>query len=146
MPRERPLTWFVDRSLGKKLVRALRAMGEKVEWHGDHFPESAEDEVWIPYAASRGWPILTKDKAIRRVSAERKAVVSSAAVFVCLGSGSMTADDQIACVIQSWEPLVTLVVAREPPLIVTVTRVGLREYDSSTARWVPVSRPRARKP
>jgi|GEM_PF-3415894 len=58
------LTWFVDRALGKRMVRALRDDGCSVEWHGDHFEDTAEDPVWISYAAARGWVILTKDKAV----------------------------------------------------------------------------------
>lgn len=64
---DRP-TLFVDRSLGKGVVNALRDAGARVEFHDDHFSQDAEDVEWIPKVSENGWVILTKDKHIRRSS------------------------------------------------------------------------------
>jgi hypothetical protein len=43
-----PWTFFVDRSLGGRVVaEALRAAGEAVEVHDDHFAVDAADQTWL---------------------------------------------------------------------------------------------------
>jgi len=49
-----PLVFFIDRSLGRKIVaQALREVGETVEIHDDHFAPDAKDEVWLVEVGSR---------------------------------------------------------------------------------------------
>jgi hypothetical protein len=58
-----PVTFFLDRSLGKEIVaQALRAAGADVEIHDDHFPPDAKDEDWLTEVGSLGWIVLTKDR------------------------------------------------------------------------------------
>lgn len=43
-----PVTFFLDRSLGKEIVaEALRVAGAHVEIHDDRFPPDAKDEDWL---------------------------------------------------------------------------------------------------
>jgi len=43
-----PWTFFVDRSLGGRVVAdALRVAGEAVEVHDDHFARDAPDQLWL---------------------------------------------------------------------------------------------------
>ena len=61
-----PSVFFIDRSLGKKIVaQALRDIGETVEIHDDHFAPDAKDEDWLVEVGKRGWIVLTKDDRIR---------------------------------------------------------------------------------
>jgi predicted nuclease of predicted toxin-antitoxin system len=86
---DRP-TFYVDRCVGKAVVRALRDAGARVEAHDDHFAQDAPDEEWIPDVATRDWVILTKDKNIRRRAGEREALVTAKARIITLTSGNMT--------------------------------------------------------
>lgn len=56
---------FVDRSLGRGVVTALRAAGARVESHDDHFAQNAPDELWLERAGREGWIVITKDRRIR---------------------------------------------------------------------------------
>jgi PIN like domain len=57
------LGFFVDRSLGRRVIPdALRAAGAPVELHDNHFPQDAQDQMWLPEAGKRGRIGLTKDK------------------------------------------------------------------------------------
>ena len=68
------LVFFVDRSLGKRVVaRALRDAGARVEVHDDHFPQDATDVEWLTHAGAQDWIILSKDERIRRNPLERNA-------------------------------------------------------------------------
>jgi hypothetical protein len=67
-------TFFVDRSLGGKILAdALKAAGERIEIHDDHFPKDATDELWLAKVCAKGWVILSKDDRIRRNPVERQA-------------------------------------------------------------------------
>lgn len=73
-PLEEPV-YFVDRSLGKRVIaERLRDEGIKVEVHDDHLAQDAPDEEWVRLAADRGWVALTRDKNIRHRSAEISAI------------------------------------------------------------------------
>jgi uncharacterized protein with PIN domain len=65
-PPDSPLIFFVDRSLGQKVIaEKLRQSGVNVEIHDDHFPQDAPDEHWIAEVGEKGWVVLTKDDRIR---------------------------------------------------------------------------------
>jgi len=71
-----PWTFFVDRSLGGKVVAdALRAAGEAVEVHDDHFAADAADQTWLAEIGMRAWVVLSKDDRIRRNPVEREALL-----------------------------------------------------------------------
>lgn len=54
------LTFFVDRSLGRKrLVEAIRQSGLDAVAHDDLFAADAPDEVWLQRAGLEGWIVLT---------------------------------------------------------------------------------------
>jgi len=60
------VTFFLDRTLGKKIVAsALRRAGVKVETHDDHFPPDAKDPEWLKEVGAKGWVVLTNDRHIR---------------------------------------------------------------------------------
>jgi hypothetical protein len=55
-PPER-LIFFIDRSLGRKVVPgALRAAGEEIRIHDEHFPQDAKDEVWLNHPSGEPDP------------------------------------------------------------------------------------------
>ena len=89
-----PLTYFVDRSLGGKVVaEALRAAGAVVARHDDHFAPDDPDECWLAHVGTAGWVALTTDERILHRPAELKALFEAAtAVFVFVGGDARGAD------------------------------------------------------
>jgi predicted nuclease of predicted toxin-antitoxin system len=121
---DRP-TLFVDRSLGKGVVNALRDAGAKVEFHDDHFSQDAEDVEWIPKASENGWVILTKDKHIRRRFHERQAIIDSSARVFTLTSGNMTGAAMASLLVAQLENIEALAASTQAPFVAIVGRDGL---------------------
>ncbi len=72
------MTFFVDRSLGRKKVPdALRKAGADIEVHDDHFPQNASDRVWLSEAGRRNWVVITADARIRYRTLERDALLAA---------------------------------------------------------------------
>ena len=71
-PLEEPV-YFVDRSLGKRVIaERLRDEGIKVEVHDDHLAQDAPDEEWVRLAADRGWVARTPPPFVAGLSADGK--------------------------------------------------------------------------
>lgn len=88
-----PFTFFVDRSLGRGIVvDELRALGEIVEPHDDHFAQNTPDAEWLVDVGRRGWVVLTKDKNIRSNQLEHVALVRANVACFMLGRGDLKAE------------------------------------------------------
>lgn len=90
-----PPKFFVDRSLGRIAVPArLRAAGWELVTLAEHYGTPGDEQVadteWIRDAATRGWPILMKDKRIRYRRAEIDAVVQHKAQCFVITRGDLT--------------------------------------------------------
>ncbi len=85
-----PFTFFVDRSLGARVVvEGLRAAGETVQAHDDLFPQDTDDEVWLPAVGEKRWVVLTKDVRIRRDSLPRTALIEACVAAFVLVRGDV---------------------------------------------------------
>jgi hypothetical protein len=91
--------FFVDRSLGKSIVEALRATGLTVhsmaDVYGEKRAQRLADEVWLRDAGKKDWIVLTKDDAIRRRPAERDALTDAAVRTLCLTTAQLRGAEQI---------------------------------------------------
>ena len=123
--RRDPLTYFIDRSLGRQIVASkLREAGFKVEIHDDHFLPDAKDEDWLAIVGQKGWVVLTKDKNIRYRNPELLAVVKGNAKVYTLMSGNITAL-QMAEVFEKAIPHIeNSVDLNEPPYIAKILSTG----------------------
>src|SRR5215467_2079382 len=93
-PLDLALVFFVDRSLGQKVIAdRLRRNGETVEIHDDHFPQDASDEHWIAAVGEKGWIVLTKDDRIRYRPAALEAYRRHKVRVFIFGSGEMKAQE-----------------------------------------------------
>jgi hypothetical protein len=50
-------------------------MGFDVVLHADLFSQGTEDIEWITHVAQKKWPVLTRDRQIKRNRLERQAVI-----------------------------------------------------------------------
>lgn len=145
MPRDDLIFW-VDRCLGAHIVPdELRAAGIAIRTYADLYPtdDDVADAEWIPEVTARGWIILTKDEAISRNPTEVSALRRAKALYVCLAAKGMTAAAQVECLLQQWRTIEGVVATRKPPVIVKVTRTGVRWHDGSG--WRPVKHKKARR-
>ncbi|HET7416626.1 MAG TPA: hypothetical protein VFJ61_03230 [Solirubrobacterales bacterium] len=64
-PREKPAEFFVDRSLGKSIVKGLRDAGLTIysmaDIYGEERAQLLADEAWLRDAGKNDWIVLTKD-------------------------------------------------------------------------------------
>jgi aryl-alcohol dehydrogenase-like predicted oxidoreductase len=97
-PEQQP-EFFVDRSLGKSIVEALRDVGLTVhsmaDVYGEKRAQRLADEVWLRDAGENSWIVLTKDDAIRRRPAERDALTEAEVRAFCLTSAQLRGAEQI---------------------------------------------------
>lgn len=97
-PKDQNPEFFVDRSLGKSIVKGLRAAGLTVhsmaDVYGERRAQRLPDEVWLRDAGKNDWIVLTKDDAIRRRPAERDALTEAAVRVFCLTNRNLRGAEQ----------------------------------------------------
>ncbi|RMF86351.1 MAG: hypothetical protein D6736_15300 [Nitrospinota bacterium] len=120
-----PLVFFLDRSLGKKVIaEALRRAGVAVQIHDDHFPPDARDEEGIPIVGHRGGIVLTKDTRIRYRTLERKALLQAGVRAFVLTAGNLQGAEMAQAFITALPAIRRVVQTHAPPFIATVTTRG----------------------
>lgn len=101
MPRhDKPLRFFVDRSLGRGQVPdGLRRLGLDVvtlaERYGIPDDEGISDETWLSDAGRNGEIVLTKDYRIKTRPAELDAIKRNRVKCFCISSARIGADEMI---------------------------------------------------
>lgn len=119
------LVFFVDRSLGKRVIAdSLRAAGALVEIHDDHFPIDAPDEHWLGEVGKRGWVVLTKDKKIQHRVLEQAAVAKSKTRMFALTGGNLQGTEMAEIFVRALSKMGRLVRGNPAPFIAKVTRSG----------------------
>ena len=120
-----PSVFFIDRSLGKKIVaQALRDIGETVEIHDDHFAPDAKDEDWLVEVGKRGWIVLTKDDRIRYRVTERTALASARVRAFVLTSSQLQGTEMAAAFVKALPRIKRLIANHTPPFIARISRSG----------------------
>jgi PIN like domain len=123
-PPKRQPKFFIDRSLGRIAVPAgLREDGWDVVTLAEHYGIPRDEEVadteWIADAASRGWPILMKDKRIRHRRAEIEAVTTNKAKCFVITRGDLASADMVSRFIVNKQAIFR-VTAKSGPFIYSV--------------------------
>jgi len=119
-----PFTWFVDRSLGRKIVVDLRAAGFQVEEHSTHFADDAPDSEWLTEAGRRGWAVLTMDKAVRRNALELAAILAGDVACFSLGHGNLKAEQMAQAFVAARPSMEKALRRYDPPMTASVTSTG----------------------
>jgi predicted nuclease of predicted toxin-antitoxin system len=122
-PPER-LVFFVDRSLGRKIIPdTLRAAGEEVRVHDDFFPQNAKDEVWLTDVGRRGWVVLTKDKQIRYREVEIHALLTAKVrAFILTARGDLSGAEVGQIFVKALPAMKKICETTAPPFIARVNR------------------------
>jgi predicted nuclease of predicted toxin-antitoxin system len=120
------LVFFVDRSLGRRIVPdALRDAGARVELHDDHFPQDAQDQVWLAEAGKRAWIVLTKDKHLRYRAVETNALMSAEVrAFVLTARGDLSGAEIGEIFVKALPAMRKLCAMDSRPFVAHVSRDG----------------------
>ena len=119
-----PYTWFIDRSLGRKIATGLRDAQFQIEEHSSHFADDAPDVDWLNEAGRRGWVVLTKDKSVRRSALEFETIRTSNVACFSLGHGNLRAEQMVHAFVVARRRMERVLRRFEPPLTATVTAAG----------------------
>jgi len=121
-----PLVFFVDRSLGRNVVAgALRAAGEQIQVHDDHFPQNTPDETWLKEVGQHDWIVLTKDTRIRYRAIETNALCAAKVrAFVLTAKGDLSGTEMAEVFIKALPRIRRLCAKTKPPFIAKVSRDG----------------------
>jgi hypothetical protein len=118
-----PVTFFLDRSLGKEIVaQALRAAGADVEIHDDHFPPDAKDEDWLTEVGSLGWIVLTKDRRFHTRILEITAIARARVRVFKLTAACLQGPEMATIFVKSIPKIRRFVTGNAAPFIATVDR------------------------
>jgi predicted nuclease of predicted toxin-antitoxin system len=124
-PPKPALVFFVDRSLGQKVIaEKLRQNGVDVEIHDDHFPQNALDEDWLSEVGQRGWVVLTKDDRIRYRPAELAAYRQNKVRVFVLGSGEMKAQEMADAFVKAPPKIFRFTRKNSAPFFARISRNG----------------------
>ena len=131
MPSASPPEFFVDRSLGRRVVPdALRQAGAIVhvmaDVYGERIGQGLADEEWLRDAGEHGWVVLMKDAKIRYRPAELQVVVDHGLRTFCLTNANLRGIEMAQRFVQHL-PRITGIAAQRPgPYIYGVYRDAVR--------------------
>ena len=122
-----PIVFFVDRSLGRELGKALIDAGAEVRLHDDIFAPDVPDQNWLEQVGQYGWVVLTKDKNIRLRRLEIEALIAAKVRAFVLTSGNLTGEEMSQIFVRNLSKIIALVETNAPPFIAKVTRTDVVE-------------------
>jgi hypothetical protein len=120
------VTFFIDVNLGTQIKDYLVEMGLTVVLHAEHFAGRANDVDWIPFIAQKGWPVLTRDRQIRRRPLERQAVIDGALKFFVIGCANAGLPTYVQVVRSHLNSIKSLALWMPEPFISTMTLQDLK--------------------
>ncbi len=116
---------FIDRSICSRYVPdALRAAGETIEIHDDHFERNATDEKWLATIGRRGWIALTKDRAIGNRTLQRLMVAKLGVRLFVFVSGNMSGKTMAEAIVSATKKIHRLTARYDPPFIAKIYASG----------------------
>ena len=114
------MTFFCDRSLGRKVPYALRLLGIDVAAHDDYFGQMTPDDRWLADVGRRGWIVLTKDNRMRFRATEREALIMYRIGCFAIRQGSATTEQMVAILTAAWANIEAISASAPRPFLYTV--------------------------
>jgi hypothetical protein len=117
--------FFLDKCLGRYVVaEALRAAGEVVELHTDHFPQDSPDPIWLPEVGRKGWIVLTKDRSIKSNQIEIASLMQANTICFNLVSASLTGSEMASAFVSALHDMKQLIARKSRPLVANISKNG----------------------
>lgn len=125
MSKKTEITFFIDRSLGRKAVpNALEKAGATVEKLDDHFPPDTPDTEWLAEASKRNWVVLTRDRKIASRPNEVQAIALSGVKVFILVSGDLKSQQMAEVFANSLLRLKRMARGNQAPFIAKIYKSG----------------------
>ncbi len=135
MTKQQSVIFFIDRCLVcNSIVEGIRNAGITVEIHKDHFPDDAEDVVWLPEVAKRGWVILTKDSMISKNPMERNAVARAGVKMFTLSSANLSGEKMVEIFLNAVVKMQYFAISHPAPFIAKVNSQGKIQMEYSSQK------------
>lgn len=116
---------FLDRCLGRFVVaEALRAAGQQVQLHHDHFGQDAKDPDWLSTVGRKGWVVLTKDRHIRSNQIEIESIIRANVACFNLVSADMDGSQMAQAFAAALKDIRRMLGRIDRPFVANVTRSG----------------------
>lgn len=103
---------------------ALRAAGERVETHHDHFSQDAKDPDWLTPVGHNGWVVLTKDRHIRSNQIEIESIIRANIACFNLVSADMNGEHMARAFVAAIGTIRRMLRRIDRPFVANVTRSG----------------------
>jgi predicted nuclease of predicted toxin-antitoxin system len=135
LTRRKQLVFFIDRCLGKHVIAdQLRAAGERVEIHDDHFLPDCPDEVWLSAAGAESWIVITKDKNFQKRQFEILAIARSRVRVFQLSGGEVTGQEMAGVLVSRCKKIKDFAIGNPAPFIARINRSGKIQMAIAAAR------------
>jgi hypothetical protein len=93
--------------------------------HLEFFPRGTLDEVWLPFPASKGWPVLTKDKAQRFTPLEKAKIIEHRLKIFPFSSGNLSGADMADLLKAKLSRLDNIARNQVAPFVASISRTGI---------------------
>lgn len=118
------VTFFVDRSSGKKLAEGLKELGLNIEKHDDHFEQNTLDIIWLEKCGEMNWVVISSDKAIKKNILEKEALMKSNLASFFFTSASLTSEQQIEIITKGLKRIANILASTKKPFIARLDKEG----------------------
>lgn len=138
------LTFFLDRTHGKRTARVLESVGISVILHFRWFVHNTPDPEWIAKCGEQNWVILSGDKKIETVPENRQAVIDAQCKVIFFNDSSSLPEEWAAAVIVGRPKLFELIHKNNGPFFLTLDKHARGHI--SAVRFVGTGGPKAATP
>ena len=116
--------FYLDENLhGDKFANVLREAGVSLELCKEHGFSGADDTLWIPEVAKRGWVALTGDIKTRFRPHEKEVIIVSRARMIHVRKGKNATHEMLAInFVNSLAKVERFLERNEAPCLATLTR------------------------
>jgi hypothetical protein len=93
--------------------------------HLEFFSRGTLDKDWLPFPGSKGWPVLTKDKAQRFTPLEKTQIVEHLLKIFAFSSGNLSGADMADLLKGNLRRLDKLARKQAPPFVASISKTGI---------------------
>lgn len=124
--------FYLDENLSecKAIHVILDSATIKYERHYSHFtreqfPDGVPDHIWLDFVGSRGWVVLTKDKAQRYNPLEKAQLQKHRIKQFAFQSGNLSAQEMAEILQANLNKVFNLIMKETPPFVASLTKSGV---------------------
>lgn len=121
------LTFYFDRTFGKRLPQALHSMNPPVNirWHNsESFRPNMPDDEWLGIVGPKRWVVLTQDRHFHTVPIEAAAIKQHGVRCFYLPCASQTRWVSLCSFIRRYEKLIHMATDNAAPFIFELKSTG----------------------